>query len=158
MSEFFRLLAVLVGIGLILFSLRPLSRIITFSLVFLTALVIQSYVQMNNSPNFALIVKQWLVSQQFSAGKQIFYQIIYLLVYLITLTLDALIIVLLFRLKRLKKYLPAFKRLLDSFLIAVGLVLIIYPYELSRLFFIFIVLGLSIIIMWLVKGVNHEKR
>lgn len=160
-----RPVAVFVGLGLVLFILivikkykKSLSTIKMSSLIFLTALVIQSYIQINNYPNFALIVKQWLVSQQYNVSKQAFYQFIYVLVYLITLTLGALAVVLLLRLKRLQNYLPVFKRLGESFLLTVGLILIIYPYELNRLFFIFIIVGLSVLIAWILPKFYHVRE
>ncbi len=160
-----RPLAILIGLGLMIFILKFVKKsnaqlviATTAILVFFTALIIQSYIQINNSPNFALIVKQWLVSQQFSASKQMFYQLIYIMTYVITLALDALIIVLLFRLKRLQNYLPLFKRLGESFLLVVGVFLIAYPYQLNRLSFIFIVLILTVLITWILPKFYVTKK
>ncbi|WP_419420930.1 hypothetical protein ACNVED_06430 [Legionella sp. D16C41] len=160
----FRLPAILIGLGMVAFTLIIGNKIkqipigITVFSGLLAAFAVQSYEQFNSLPNFALIVKQWLINQQFSIDKQIFYQLAYTLIYLLSLTLAGLIVVLLFHRTRWRKYLIAFRRLTKAFLLVVGAILIIYPYGLNNLFFIFITLVLSLLITWLLPKFYLTKE
>ncbi|MGQ3889354.1 hypothetical protein ACQUW5_10020 [Legionella sp. CNM-1927-20] len=163
--ELFRIPAILIGLGLITFTLIFFKKTIvnlpvgiTAMTALLTAFAIQSYIQLNSLPNFALIVKQWLISQQLSIGNQIIYQLIYILIYLISLALISLLITLLFKHTRWQKYLMALKRLEKSLLIIVGALLVIYPYSLNHLFFIFIALALSVLITWLFPKLSFMRE
>ncbi|STX51193.1 Uncharacterised protein [Legionella busanensis] len=152
----FQIPAILIGLGLIIFTLiflkksAPSSSIaITFMTALLTAFAIQSYIQLNNSPNFALIVNQWLISQQLSIGKQITYQLIYTFIYVLPFILLSLLIVFLLRRTRWQQYLSPLQCLSKSLLIIIGAILAIYPYILNHLIVIFMTLVLAILITWL---------
>ncbi|WP_131781802.1 hypothetical protein [Legionella gresilensis] len=152
----FRIPALLIGLGLILFTLIFLKKAvaflpvaITFMTALLTAFAIQNYIQLNNSPNFALIVNQWLISQQFSMGKQIIYQLIYAFIYVIPFILISLLIIFLLHRTHWQKYLSSFQRLGKSLLIIIGAILAIYPYILNHIAVIFMTLVLGILMTWL---------
>ncbi|CAM3036455.1 hypothetical protein [Legionella worsleiensis] len=115
-----------------------------YLLTFLLALMLQSY-QQTCVMNWSYIFGQWLSNQQLSTTQSILYQLAYQTVYLLLLFVSLVLYMFLTQ----TKYWIGFKTKLNTigllYLMAIGLLLIIYPLALANLLFsLFILIALFV--------------
>lgn len=117
---------------------RPTHNLF-FLFSFLLALMIQAY-QQTCLMNWSHIFEQWLYNQHLSNGTIGLYQLAYQSMYLVPPILTLILYVILMKTKRLAKFKQRLTSIGLLYLLAVGLLLIIYPLALSNLILSFIVL------------------
>ncbi|KTD30716.1 hypothetical protein Lmor_2823 [Legionella moravica] len=103
-----------------------------FLLTFLLAFMIQSY-QQTCIMNWSYIFGQWLYNQQLNNAQLIAYQLAYQGIYLLFLFITLVFYILLIRMEFLAKFRNQLKTIGLLYIMAIGLMLIIYPLALANL-------------------------
>jgi hypothetical protein len=151
-----RIPALLVGLGLIAYIVKYYSTNSTVGhqtfaipiLIILTAMLLQIY-QQTCIPNFSLVFRQWLDSQQYSFAKRGIYEIIYQLLYLLPLFVFVLFIIGLRNHKWLNRFQFGLTQAAWCILIIIAAFFIFYPEGLSSLALSFVTLILALLTGWL---------
>ncbi len=146
--------AVLIGLGLIAYisliyskgtNIRPgLSLPI---LVGLTALVVEAY-QQTCLPNYALVFTHWLDLQSLSVLQRKLYIVLYHSIYIIPLVLLMAFIIYCRTHKKVEKLKPILVCLAWCLLLIIGILLIVYPFGLSKLYLSVASLLIALVAAW----------
>ncbi len=131
-----------------------------FLLSFLLAFMIQLF-QQTCVMNWSFVFGQWLLNQQLTIGQSFFYQISYQTIYLLCLFLILILYVFVIRMRffaRLKQQLSITGLL---YLMAIGLILIVYPLALANLALSLFVIVALFIAGWILnryRSVAHSSQ
>jgi glutaredoxin len=155
-SAFFGLLPWLrlpaAGTGLFAFYLagqyyrKRTATNLLFLLSFLLAFMIQAY-QQTCVMNWSYIFEQWLYNQQLTLGQHILYQVAYQSMYLLSLLLVLILYILLIRIEFFARFKQKFLVTGVLYIMAIGLIMIVYPLALANL-----ALSLFVIVSLFIAG------
>lgn len=124
-----------------------------YLLAFLLGLAIQMY-QQTCLMNWSYIFQQWLYNQHLSNAKIDLYQWIYQCMYLVPIIAAFILYIFLIRLKRLEHFKHKLHYIGLLYIMAVGLILIVYPWVLSNLFLSLVVILCAVIFGLLLNKFN----
>lgn len=128
-----------------------------FILIALLAFMIQSY-QQTCLMNWAYIFEQWLHKQHISLGQKAWYQMVYQFMYLVPLAIIFKLYLMLSKAKFMSRLSHKLKITGLLFLMAIGLLLIIYPLALANLALsLFMIVALAICGLFLSKFSKVSK-
>lgn len=127
------------------------SANLLYVLTFLLAFMTQAY-QQTCMMNWSFIFGQWLYNQQLSVGQHIIYQVAYQIIYLLPLLLVLIAFIFLERTKLITRSKSRLYIIGLLYIMAIGLILIVYPLALSNL-----ALSLLVIVSLFVAGSILKK-
>lgn len=154
--------ALILGTGLLLFSLSFLRKIqaatLGYLLAFLSAIVVFSYQQTCIQQNLSLFFQQWLGAEKFTASQSAFYQLSYQLIYLIPLLLFLLLDLYVLSGRRDRAYHFYWLYSGQLYLFAIGLILMVYPSFLAALYGSVLLILLLTFIAWFAARWKYKHR
>ncbi|QBR84544.1 hypothetical protein E3983_09315 [Legionella israelensis] len=157
-----RWLVILLGAGLVIFSVLSLRKIqltITgYFLAFLSAIAVFAYQQTCSRLNFSLFFQQWLDVEKVQPSLAAFYQLSYQLIYLVPLIALWLAALYFFSGQRGRFYQPYLTFIGQLYLFAIGLILIAYPLFLSELMWSVLLIVLLTFIGWFAIWQKYRTR
>lgn len=112
--------------GSLYYQHRPIPKSAYTALAFACGLMIMSY-QQTCAMNWSNIYQQWLLNQNYSALKNLMYQLLYHVIYLVPLVFLLIIFSILFRSEKRALWFSAWQNAAWALLIICGLILIVYP-------------------------------
>lgn len=126
-----------------------------FILSFLLALMIQTY-QQTCVMNWSYLFEQWLNNQALTKTQSGLYELVYQLLYLLPLSITLIVYCILIQKDKLAHLKTQFSAFGLFSLIAVGLILVIYPYVLSSFIVSLVILIGLVLFSWMKRDFKND--
>jgi len=157
----FRWPTLLVGIGLLLYSLMSFFKIRLTAFAYILALVASFttllYQQSCIETNLSLFYQQWLVSQVESNFMRVLYQLIYQMIYLVPLIMILILSFYIHSGSRWNKYKNYFTFIGQLALIAISLIMIAHPSLFSDRYWSFALTFFVVLTGWLAVLIKSKR-